>query len=131
MTDMTYISYRQLNQRSNQLARLLLQKGVKPDTPVGIMLPRSAHMIISVLGILKAGGAYLPIDPDYPQKRIDYLLQDSNARILLKCNSVGPGKIKSNPNEQHNANPLIVLNFEHLNFEFVSDFGFRISVLQC
>jgi amino acid adenylation domain-containing protein len=85
---MTYISYRELNQESNRLAHLLLQKGVTPDTPVGIMLPRSAHMIIGILGILKAGGAYLPIDPDYPQKRIDYLLEDSSAKVLITTNNL-------------------------------------------
>jgi tyrocidine synthetase-3 len=77
------ITYCELNRRSNQLAYLLRQRGVQPDTIVGIMMERSLEMIIGIMGILKAGGAYLPIDPDYPQDRSDYMLKDSEARILL------------------------------------------------
>jgi len=77
------ITYRELNKKSNQLAHRLLEAGVQPDAIVGIMAERSLEMIIGILGILKAGGAYLPIDPDYPQDRIDYMLKDSGAKILL------------------------------------------------
>jgi amino acid adenylation domain-containing protein len=83
MTYMTYTSYRELNQKSNQLAHLLRQKSIKPDTIVGIMMQRSLEMIIGILGILKAGGAYLPIDPDYPGERQQYMLEDSGAKILV------------------------------------------------
>jgi tyrocidine synthetase-3 len=78
-----YISYRELKENANRLAHLLIKKGVKPDTIVGIMMERSVDMIIGILGILKAGGAYLPIDPGYPQMRIDYILTDSGAKFLL------------------------------------------------
>jgi amino acid adenylation domain-containing protein len=77
------ITYRELNQRSNQLAHLLQEKGVQPDTIVAIMVERSIEMIIGLFGILKAGTAYLPIDPEYPQDRIDFMLKDSAAKILL------------------------------------------------
>ena len=83
MTYMTYISYHELNQKSNRLARELIEKGVKPDTIVGIMMVRSIEMVIGILGILKAGGAYLPIDPDYPEERVQYMLADSGAKILV------------------------------------------------
>jgi amino acid adenylation domain-containing protein len=79
----TYISYRQLNESSNRLAHLLQEKGIGPDIIVGIMAARSLEMVIGILAILKAGGAYLPIDTDYPRERIDYMLADSNAKILL------------------------------------------------
>jgi amino acid adenylation domain-containing protein len=84
---MQYLSYKELNQRSNQLACLLRTKGVETDTNtiVGIMADRCVEMIIAILGILKAGGAYLPIDPDYPQERIDYMLKDSGTKILLSA----------------------------------------------
>jgi amino acid adenylation domain-containing protein/non-ribosomal peptide synthase protein (TIGR01720 family) len=78
-----YITYRQLNEQSNQLAHVLRQKGAKPDTIVGIVMERSIEMIISVLGILKAGAAYLPIDPNHPQERINQMLADSRAKILV------------------------------------------------
>ncbi|MCP5051556.1 MAG: amino acid adenylation domain-containing protein, partial [bacterium] len=68
------ISYRQLDRMSDGVARYLMEKGAGPDTIVGLMAERSVEMIADVLGILKAGGAYLPIDPDYPQERIDYML---------------------------------------------------------
>jgi amino acid adenylation domain-containing protein/non-ribosomal peptide synthase protein (TIGR01720 family) len=77
------LSYKEMAKKSNQLARLLGEKGVKPDTIVGIMAEPSVEMIIGILGILKAGGAYLPIDPNYPEERIKYMLRDSGTGILL------------------------------------------------
>jgi len=72
---------------------LLKEKGVKPDTIVGIMAERSVEMIIGILGILKAGGAYLPIDPDFPEDRIDFILKDSGTKILVTTPGL-PGKFK-------------------------------------
>jgi tyrocidine synthetase-3 len=77
------LTYGELNKRSDQLAGLLRERGVHNDIIVGIMVERSVEMIIGILGILKSGGAYLPIAPDYPQERIDYMLKDSGAKILL------------------------------------------------
>ncbi|NRT44807.1 amino acid adenylation domain-containing protein/non-ribosomal peptide synthase protein (TIGR01720 family) [Clostridium beijerinckii] len=77
------LTYRELNERSNSLARVLRDKGVKADSIVGIMVERSLEMIIGIMGILKAGGAYLPIDPSYPKERIEYMLKDSGCRVLL------------------------------------------------
>ncbi|MCU0287470.1 MAG: condensation domain-containing protein, partial [Acidobacteria bacterium] len=77
------LTYRQLDEQSNRLAGLLIEKGVLPDNIVGIKIERSVEMIIGILGILKAGGAYLPIDPSYPQERIEYMLKDSGTKILL------------------------------------------------
>jgi tyrocidine synthetase-3 len=77
------ITYRELNEKSQQFALLLKEKGVKPDNIVAIMLERSIAMIIGIFAILKAGGAYLPIDPQYPDERINYMLKDSNAQVLV------------------------------------------------
>ncbi|WP_367387265.1 amino acid adenylation domain-containing protein [Bacillus vallismortis] len=77
------LTYRELNERSNQIARLLLQKGVQPETIVGIMADRSPEMIAGMIGILKSGAAYLPIDPDYPEERLKYLVKDSGTKLLL------------------------------------------------
>ncbi|MCB2298642.1 non-ribosomal peptide synthetase [Clostridium tagluense] len=79
----TQLTYRELNTKSNQLAILLRSKGVQADSIVGIMVERSFEMIIGIMGVLKAGGAYLPIDSSYPQDRIKYMIEDSNAKILL------------------------------------------------
>jgi tyrocidine synthetase-3 len=81
--NMSYLSYKELNEKSGRLAHLLRQQGIVPGTIVGIKLERSIEVIIGILAILKAGGAYMPIDPDYPQERIKYMLKDSNAKILL------------------------------------------------
>ncbi|MFC2145904.1 amino acid adenylation domain-containing protein [Acidobacteriota bacterium] len=76
-------TYLCLNQKSNQLARLLRDKGIKPDQFAGLMVERSMEMMIAMFAILKAGGAYLPIDPDYPRDRVLYLLADSSSQLLL------------------------------------------------
>jgi non-ribosomal peptide synthetase component F len=91
------LSYKELNKKSQRLACRLNQKGVKPETIVGIKVKRSIEMITGLLGILKAGGAYLPIDPDYPAERINYMLADSNAEILLTTSEIikAVGKIDS------------------------------------
>lgn len=77
------LSYTELNQKANQLARRLRQKGVKPGQIVGLMVERSLDMMISIMAILKAGGAYLPIDPVYPEERIKYMLDHSEVNILV------------------------------------------------
>ncbi len=77
------ITYKELNERANQLAHFLIQKGVQNESFVGISLERSIEMIIGVLGILKSGGTYIPIDPSYPNERIHYMLMDSKLRILI------------------------------------------------
>ncbi len=82
------MTYRELNEKANGLARTLRNRGVKPDDIIGIMLFRSFEMMIGILGILKSGGAYLPIDPEYPEDRIQYMLEDSNAKILLTTKDV-------------------------------------------
>lgn len=81
------LTYKELNCKSNQLARVLTEHGVRRYVIVGIMIERSIEMIVGILGILKAGGAYLPISPEYPEERINFMLDDSNAFILLslKC----------------------------------------------
>ncbi|MEC1022070.1 bacitracin non-ribosomal peptide synthetase BacA [Bacillus paralicheniformis] len=77
------LTYRQLNEKANQAARLLREKGVKPDTFVGIMMERSSDMIAAILGVLKAGGAYLPIDPEYPLERMRYMAFDSEVKVII------------------------------------------------
>ncbi|HLP62221.1 MAG TPA: amino acid adenylation domain-containing protein, partial [Candidatus Deferrimicrobium sp.] len=77
------LTYRRLNEQSGRLAQLLIEKSVRPDDIVGLKIDRSIEMIVGVMGILKSGGAYMPIDPGYPKERIDYMLKDSAAKILL------------------------------------------------
>ncbi|HVI46053.1 MAG TPA: amino acid adenylation domain-containing protein [Chitinophaga sp.] len=77
------LSYYELNERSHQLACYLRQQGVREEVLVPLCLERSFDMIIGILGILKAGGAYVPIDPHYPESRIRYMLEDTNAPLVL------------------------------------------------
>ena len=77
------LTYQVLNQKANQVARVLRAKGVRPDELVAIMVERSPLMIVGILGILKSGGAYLPINPNFPKERIKLMLSDSKSAILL------------------------------------------------
>ncbi|ANF97034.1 non-ribosomal peptide synthetase [Paenibacillus bovis] len=77
------LTYRQLNARANQLARVLRRRGAGPEQIIGIMAHHSLEMFVGVLGIIKSGAAYLPIDPSYPVQRTAYMLEDSRTALLL------------------------------------------------
>ena len=77
------LRYEDLNARANQLARYLLQEGLRPDRPVGVCVDRGVEMAVGLLGILKAGGAYLPLDPGYPIERLRYMLSDAAPELIL------------------------------------------------
>ncbi|MCO4850613.1 non-ribosomal peptide synthetase [Bacillus vallismortis] len=80
------LTYQELDEWSNGIAHTLRSRGVKPDTPVGIMMPRSFSMIAAILGVWKAGGCYVPIDPEYPSERKRYILSDSGTKLLMTVN---------------------------------------------
>jgi amino acid adenylation domain-containing protein/non-ribosomal peptide synthase protein (TIGR01720 family) len=77
------LTYRELNRRANQLAHRLRAAGVGPEAIVGILLPRTAEVVVALLGVLKAGGAYLPLDPAYPAERLRFMLEDAGVSVLL------------------------------------------------
>ena len=77
------LTYKELNEKANQLAHFLRSWGVQTETPVAICCERSFDLIIGILGILKAGGVYVPLDPSYPAERLSWMLDDSHAPILL------------------------------------------------
>jgi len=79
----TYLTYKELDERSNQLAHHLRKLGVGPEVFVGVFLERSLEMIIALYAIHKAGGAYVPLDPDFPQERLLYMLEDTQVNVLL------------------------------------------------
>jgi natural product biosynthesis luciferase-like monooxygenase protein len=84
------LTYRELNQRANQLAHYLRLKGVAPDVLVGLHVERSISMMVGLLGIHKAGGAYVPLDPDFPADRIALMLEDSQAPVIVTQQSLVP-----------------------------------------
>ena len=77
------LTYGELNARANRLARHLRALGVSADTLVSVCLPRSLNLPVALLGILKAGGAYVPLDPNYPAARLEFMLADTNAAVLV------------------------------------------------
>jgi amino acid adenylation domain-containing protein len=77
------LSYRELNERANQLAHHLIALGVGPETLVGLCLERSPELVVGILGILKAGGAYVPLDVELPAKRLEFMLQDSKLQFIV------------------------------------------------
>ncbi|MCP5105902.1 MAG: AMP-binding protein, partial [bacterium] len=79
----TYMTYAQLNRSADRAASFLLERGVAPGDITALKMDRSLERMVGIFGILKAGAAYLPIDPQYPQERIDFMLADSNAKIML------------------------------------------------
>lgn len=84
------LTYRELDNRANQLANYLQTLGVKPDTLVGICINRSLEMMVGIFGILKAGGAYVPLDPVYPQERLSHMLSDSEVSVVLTTENLLP-----------------------------------------
>jgi len=81
--DTNYLTYGEMNRRANQLAHFIRKRGVTSHSIVAIKADRSIELIIGLLAIMKAGGAYLPLDPNYPQERINYILKDSGTNIML------------------------------------------------
>ena len=77
------VTYGELNRRANRLAHHLIARGVKPDTLVGISMDRSIEMVVALYGVLKAGGGYIPLDADYPRDRLNYLIEDSKAQLVI------------------------------------------------
>src|SRR5712692_242307 len=79
----TSITYRELDERSNQLAHLLRKQGVQKGDRVGLFFPKCVESIISMLGVLKAGGVYVPLDPQAPADRIGYIIGNCGIKILI------------------------------------------------
>ena len=82
------LTYQQLNEKANQIARKLQSLGAEPGKLVGICMPRSLDLIVGIIGILKSGAGYVPIDPEYPFERKEYMLQDAEALAVLTLTSV-------------------------------------------
>ena len=89
ISGMERITYHELNARANQIAHYLIERGAGPEVLVGIYAERTPALIAGILGILKAGSAYVPIDPSYPKERLQHILEDAQAPIVLTQTSLG------------------------------------------
>ena len=102
------LCYSDLNTKANQVARLLIEKGVKRDSIIALALDRSVEMSIGIMAVLKAGGAYLPISPNYPKDRIKYMLNDSGANIILVKGDSEKWRLKINSGNSLTANVEVI-----------------------
>ena len=102
------LTYGELNEKSNMIANALIRRGVKPKSNVLIMLKRDSNLISSILGVLKAGCAYVPIDPEYPQERINYIYENSQADYIISYetsdNSINVNELLE---EENTVNPNV------------------------
>ncbi|MFS8103322.1 non-ribosomal peptide synthetase [Lentzea alba] len=82
------VTYPELNARANRLARVLVERGVGPDTAVAVALPKCDELVVVLLAVLKAGGAYLPLDPQYPAPRLAHMVEDARPVLLVRSTEV-------------------------------------------
>ena len=118
------VTYRELNERSNQIARALRAHGVGSEGLVGICLNRSMDMLVALLGILKAGGAYVPLDPTYPADRLRFMIEDSGLKVLVTesaCRSVLPAEIGAVVELDSQADELSALATDDLDVAIDAD----------
>lgn len=121
------LTYSQLNEKANTLAQYLISKGVKPGSLVGLCIERSCDLIVGVLGILKAGAGYVPLDPEYPQERLHYMIETAKMPVMVTNGSLADKLPKSkaekilietikqiavaNPNIQHTSTDIAYVLF--------------------
>jgi amino acid adenylation domain-containing protein/non-ribosomal peptide synthase protein (TIGR01720 family) len=111
----TVITYRELNEKSNQLAHYLIKNyNIQLDELVGIELERSEWMVIGILAIIKSGGAYVPIDPEYPEQRKAFIKEDANLKVIITEQELEKFKQANNTKEYPSTNPIIKLSPNNL-----------------
>ncbi|MGN5649109.1 amino acid adenylation domain-containing protein [Bacillus sp. Brlt_9] len=116
------LTYRELNERANELAHYLVEEGIGPNQFVALVFPRSTEMVVSMLAVLKAGAAYLPIDPEYPAERINYIVNDAKPVCIITHSSTlvienGMKKIELDREETEQA----LKAYSHMNLPFRND----------
>ncbi len=107
-----YLTYKELDEKSNRLANYLLSHGIEVEDLVGVKIERNEWLIIALLGVLKSGGVYVPIDPNYPQDRIDYIEEDSNCKVIIDDLFLNDFKLKEL--DYSSSYPEVTIRPEHL-----------------
>ena len=103
----TSYTYAEVNSLANQLAQKLIEKNIQPNDIVGILLPRSAEIIISILAILKIGATYMPIEPEYPADRVAFMVENSSAKLIITTDI-----LKNNLSEKNEILLIDSINFD-------------------
>ncbi|MGW1767925.1 non-ribosomal peptide synthetase [Streptomyces sp. NPDC002073] len=91
------LTYRELDARSNRLAHWLVDRGVRPESLVAVRLPRTVNLIVALLAVLKSGGAYVPIDPDHPRSRTDFILEQADPALVLDADALAGADLPQYP----------------------------------
>ena len=107
------LTYKELNDKANYLAKLLRNNGIVDNEVVGILIGKTPELIISILGVLKAGGCYLPLDDEFPEKRLRYIIEDSQCAVLI-TSSVQKSRIDQWKLNKPQGNPITIINTEEL-----------------
>jgi amino acid adenylation domain-containing protein len=104
------LTYRELDERADLLARALASRGVRPGVFVGVCMERSLEMVVALVGILKSGGAYVPMDPDYPADRLAFMLADARCPVLLTQRHVAESRLAALGAEHGGTGAVICLD---------------------
>ena len=107
--NMVHISYKELNEGADRIVRILVSHGVKSEMVVGIKAKRSIETVVGIFGIMKAGAVYLPLNPEFPQERIDYMLRDSGAELLAVANELEGKKVRRWEGEKGSSNLAYII----------------------
>ena len=101
--DAQRITYAELNERAESLAIELQRRGVGPEIVVGLLMERSVELVVALLGVLKAGGAYLPLDPTYPEERLQFIIEDAKPAVILTADDT---------DQSRGSNPDLIRGFD-------------------
>ena len=129
--EQTKLTYKELNERANQLAHYLKQNyNIKPDTLVALCLDRSEHMLISILAVLKSGGAYVPMDPSYPNERIEYILGDTRTTVVV-TNEIYEPRLKGLIRGEEEETGIVAIDSSQIQEQLLSQLSNNPEQIAC
>ena len=127
----TKLTYRELNEKANKLAHYLSQNyEIKPDTLIALCLDRSEHMLISILAVLKSGGAYVPMDPSYPNERIEYILGDTRTTVVV-TNEIYEPRLKGLIRGEEEETGIVAIDSSQIQEQLLSQLSNNPEQIAC